>query len=152
MEILWWIEDSWLGMLVSSSEWGYPIVLSLHALGMGVLVGISLILAMRVLGLGKAIPVNAMAPYWRIAVAGFVVNLLSGVALFMGSASTLFFNTAFWAKIILVIIGLALTWWLVKICIRGTGEVTTAHKRFASAAVSAWAGALIAGRLIGYYS
>ncbi len=118
MEILWWIEDSWLGMLVSSSQWGYPIVLSLHAVGMAVLVGVSLILAMRVLGFGSAIPVTALAPFWTIALVGFVVNLLSGAALFMGYASVLFFNTAFHIKLIGVAVGLALTWWLVKICVR----------------------------------
>ena len=152
MEILWWIEDSWLGMLVSSSQWGYPIVLSLHAVGMAVLVGVSLILAMRVLGFGKAIPVTALAPFWTIALVGFVVNLLSGAALFMGNASVLFFNTAFHIKLIGVVVGLALTWWLVKICIRGTGEVSTSHKGFAGVALLAWAVALVAGRLIGYFS
>ena len=152
MEILWWIEDSKLGMLVSSSEWGYPIVLSLHAVGMAVLVGVSLMLAMRVLGLGKVIPVTALGPYWSVAVGGFVVNLLSGAALFMGSASTLFFNTAFHIKLIGVVIGLALTWRLVKICVRGTGEVSTTHRGIAGGSAAAWAAALIAGRLIGYFS
>ncbi len=152
MEILWWIEDSWLGMLVSSSQWGYPIVLSLHAVGMAVLVGVSLILAMRVLGFGSAIPVTALAPFWTIALVGFVVNLLSGAALFMGNASVLFFNTAFHIKLIGVAAGLALTWWLVKICVRGTGEVSASHKGFAGVALLAWAVALVAGRLIGYFS
>jgi len=152
MEILWWIEDSWLGMLVSSSQWGYPIVLSLHAVGMAVLVGVSLILAMRVLGFGSAIPVTALAPFWTIALVGFVVNLLSGAALFMGNASVLFFNTAFHIKLIGVAVGLALTWWLVKICVRVTGEVSASHKGFAGVALFAWAVALVAGRLIGYFS
>ncbi len=152
MEILWWIEDSWLGMLVSSSQWGYPIVLSMHAVGMAVLVGVSLILAMRVLGFGSAIPVTALAPFWTIALVGFVVNLLSGAALFMGNASVLFFNTAFHIKLIGVVVGLALTWWLVKICVRGTGEVSASHKGFAGIALLGWAVALVAGRLIGYFS
>ena len=151
-EILWWIEDSKIGMLVSSSQWGYPIVLSLHAVGMAVLVGVSLMLALRVLGLGKEVPVTALGSYWSVAVWGFILNLLSGAALFMGSASTLFYNTAFHVKLIGVVIGLALTWWLVKICVRGTGEVSSSHKGFASGALIAWAVALIAGRLIGYFS
>lgn len=152
MEILWWIEDSWLGMLVSSSEWGYPIVLSLHALGMAVLVGVSLILATRVLGIAKAIPVTALASFWNVALGGFILNLLSGAALFMGSASTLFFNTAFHIKLIGVAVGLAFTWWLVKICVRGSGEVSATHRKIAVGALVGWAAALIAGRLIGYFS
>ena len=152
MEILWWIEDSWLGMLVSSSQWGYPIVLSLHAVGMAVLVGVSLILASRALGIAGAISVTAMGPYWNGAIGGFVVNLLSGAALFIGSASPLFFNTAFHIKLIGVVIGLALTWWLVRICIRGDGEVTGRHRKIAAASIIGWAIALLAGRLIGYFS
>ena len=152
MEILWWIEDSWLGMLVSSSQWGYPIVLSLHAVGMAVLVGVSLLLASQVLGVARAISVTAMGPFWNVALGGFVVNLLSGAALFMGSASTLFFNTAFHIKLIGVVIGLALTWWLVRICIRGDGEVTAKHRKIAAASIVGWGIALIAGRLIGYFS
>lgn len=152
METLWQIEDSWLGMLVSSSEWGYPIVLSLHALGMAALVGVSLILALRSLGMGKDVPITALAPYWNVALGGFVVNLLSGVALFMGSASTLFFNTAFHIKLVMVAIGLALTWCLVNVCVRRTGKVSAASKGIAGTALLAWVAALIAGRLIGYYS
>ena len=152
MEILWWIEDSKIGMLVSSSQWGYPIVLSLHAVGMAVLVGVSLMVTLRVLGLAKDVPVTAMEPYWRYGVGGFIVNLISGVALFMGSASTLFFSGAFQLKLIGVVVGLALTWWLVNSCLRGSGDVTTKHKTLAGAALLAWAVALIAGRLIGYYT
>lgn len=152
MEILWWIEDSKIGMLVSSSEWGYPIVLSLHAVGMAVLVGVSLMITLRVLGIASAVPVTAMEPYWIYGIGGFIVNLVSGVALFMGSASTLFFSGAFQIKIVGVIIGLILTWWLVKICLRGSGEVTTNHKILSAAALLAWAVALVAGRLIGYYT
>jgi hypothetical protein len=81
-----------------------------------------------------------------------VVNLLSGAALFMGNASVLFFNTAFHIKLIGVAVGLALTWWLVKICVRETGEVSASHKGFAGVALLAWAVALVAGRLIGYFS
>ena len=139
-------------MLVSSSQWGYPIVLSLHAVGMAVLVGVSLILASRALGIARAISVTAVGPYWNVAIGGFVINLLSGTALFMGSASTLFFNTAFHIKLIGVVIGLALTWWLVKTCIRGDGEVTAKHRKIAAASIVGWAIALIAGRLIGYFS
>ncbi|QXD26171.1 hypothetical protein F7C95_09955 [Opitutia bacterium ISCC 51] len=151
-EILWWIEDSKIGMLVSSSQWGYPIVLSLHAVGMAVLVGVSLILAFRALGFGREIPVTALDPYWNVAVYGFILNLLSGAALFMGSASTLFYNTAFHIKLIGVVIGLMLTWWLVKVCVKGDGEISGAHRGIAAGSVVAWAVALIAGRLIGYFS
>ncbi len=150
MDFLFMLEDSALGAMVSSSIWGYPIVLSLHALGMATLVGISLMLSFRTLGFASKIPVTSLAPYWRIAQAGFVVNLLSGTALFFGSASSLAFNWPFRIKIVMVIIGLLLTRHLVKVCIKGDGLVTSSDRTLAAVAVLIWVGALIAGRLIGY--
>ena len=149
-DFLFSLEDSALGMYVSSSIWGYPIVLSLHALGMAALVGLSLMLAFRTLGVGSAIPVTALAPYWRIALGAFVVNLLSGIALYFGSASELTYNWAFLVKMVLVFVGLYLTHRLVKLCIKGDGEITSANRKLAAWSVIAWVSALITGRLIGY--
>ncbi len=150
METLFWLEDSFIGTTVSSTLWGYPIVLSLHAIGMATMVGVALMLTIRVLGFATYIPVTTMAPYWRIALGGFVLNLLSGTALFFGGASMLFFNWAFRIKIILVVIGLLLTWQLVKICIARADEVQPRHRKLAGLAMSIWITAIISGRLIGY--
>lgn len=150
METLFQLEDSAIGLIVSSTQWGYPIVLSLHAIGMAIIVGIALMLTARVLGFAAAIPVAAMAPYWRVAVGGFVLNLLSGSALFLGSASELFFNWAFRIKLVLVVLGLALTWRLVRICIARADGISSSHRNLAGAAVAAWIAAIISGRLIGY--
>ena len=150
MEMLFWLEDSLIGTTVSSTLWGYPIILSLHAIGMATMVGIALMLTIRVLGFAPAIPVTTMAPYWRVAVGGFILNLLSGAALFMGGASMLFFNWAFRIKLLLVVIGLFLTWRLVNICISQTDDVLPAHRLLAGVAMTAWIAAIISGRLIGY--
>ncbi|RVU86508.1 hypothetical protein EOL70_03425 [Leucothrix sargassi] len=149
-EFLFSLEDSALGLYVSSSIWGYPIVLSLHALGMAALVGVALLLTLRVLGYASVIPVTSLAPYWRVALGAFVVNLLSGVALFFGSASELAYNVPFLIKIVLVFVGLYLTQRLVTLCYKGNGDITTTDRKFAALSLVAWIGALITGRLIGY--
>lgn len=150
MEFLFSLEDSALGMLVSSSIWGYPVVLSLHALGMAILVGISLMLCFRTLGFASAIPITSLLSYWPIAMAGFVLNLLSGTALFFGSASSLIGNVAFGIKLIMVIAGLLLTRTLVKQHKNSDDKINSQTRLLAAAAIAAWLAALIAGRLIGY--
>lgn len=150
METLFWLEDSFIGTTVSSTLWGYPIALSLHAIGMATMVGVALMLTIRVLGFSTIIPVTAMAPYWRVAVGGFVLNLLSGTALFFGGASELFFNWAFRTKIVLVIVGLVLMWRLVQICIARSDDVSPTHRKLAGVAMATWIAAIISGRLIGY--
>lgn len=149
-EFLVWLENTVPGLWVSSSPWGYPIMLSLHAIGMGALVGIAFMLSFRVMGFASAVPVTPLLFYWRIALAGFVVNLLSGAALFSSSAVTLWGNWTFLIKIILVFIGLSLTGYLVKTSARSSENVTRKHKVIAIATVAVWLAALIAGRLIGY--
>ncbi|WP_338456473.1 DUF6152 family protein [uncultured Alteromonas sp.] len=152
MSSLYKLEDSKVGQTISTTEWGYPIVLSLHAIGMATMVGIALMLTLRVLGFASVIPVTAMANYWRVALVGFGINLVSGVALFCGNASELYFNWAFRIKILLVVAGLVLTWRLVIICIKQTDSVSTKHKKLAAVAMVSWVAAIIAGRLIGYMS
>ena len=150
MNIFYWMEDSPVGMMISSSIWGYPIALSIHALGMGVLVGISVMLALRVLGLADAIPRSAVMPYWRLAQAGFVVNLISGSALFMGSASSLAENWALYAKFGFLILSLILTYRMVKVSYRTQRGTKSGDRVLAFSAICSWVLTIIFGRLIGY--
>lgn len=149
---LFWLENSRVGTIISSTQWGYPIVLTLHAIGMATLVGVALMLSIRVLGFAASIPVTAMAPFWHIAQGGFVINLISGIALFCGNASELYINWAFRIKIILVFIGLLLTWRLVKTCVQHSDDINKAHAKLAAVTLLTWVAAIIAGRLIGYWS
>lgn len=149
-DFLFSLEDSALGLLISSSIWGYPIALSLHALGMGVLVGISVMLALRVLGVAQAIPTSAILPYWRLAIAGFVVNLVSGTALFFGSASSLAGNWAFLTKLAFLVVSLILTFRLVKAAYKTEYEKTNSHRFLAISSLLAWVATIVFGRIIGY--
>lgn len=150
--ILLSLENSFIGTIVSGTMWGYPIILSLHAVGMAIMVGVSSMLLIRVLGFGASIPVTAMLPYWRVALGGFVLNLVSGAALFCGGASELFFNVAFWTKLFFVFLSLILTWRLVHICIARSDEISPNHRLLAIVATMTWIAAIISGRLIGYMS
>ncbi len=150
--ILLALEGSFVGTIVSSTIWGYPIILSLHAIGMAVVVGVSLMLLVRVLGFAASIPVTAMRPYLRIAVGGLILNLVSGFALFCGSASVLFYNWAFWTKLFLVALSLILTWQIVRVCVARSEHISRNHRILAGVTISSWIAAIIAGRLIGYMS
>lgn len=144
------LEDSWLGTMVASTQWGYPIVLSLHAIGMATMVGIALMICIRVVGFAPSIPLNAMTPYWHVALIGFVINLFSGTALFLGNAVELYYNWAFRIKLLLVVIGLIITWQLVRSCTKQTNYNGDGLRPLALLALLSWIGAIVAGRLIGY--
>ena len=148
--LLYWFEETKIGTTVSSTQWGYPIILSLHAIGMAIMVGVSLMLCARVLGFASTIPLSSFTPYWSIGLIGFVINFLSGSALFFGNASELYFNLAFRVKIVMVILGLTFTKLMVKKAMSSPSENDKRHKTLAVVALLCWVFAIIAGRLIGY--
>ena len=56
MEFLARLEETELSLWLRESDWGHPIVLCFHAVGMGLVVGISLMFCARVLGYSKSFP------------------------------------------------------------------------------------------------
>src|SRR5258708_14637107 len=81
----------------------YPAVEILHILGFVVLVGSILALDLRVLGLGRAIPIPPMAqlllPMSRF---GFLLAIGMGFLLFSADAAHVVRNPAFQAKLLLI--------------------------------------------------
>ncbi|MEO9655374.1 hypothetical protein [Marinomonas sp.] len=149
MEVLVWLEMSSIGLWVSTSVWGYPIVLTLHTLGMGTLVGLSLMIALRVLGMGNGIPLERINLFWKWALIGFVVNLVSGSTLFIGNASSFWYSWPLRIKLLLICAGLLMTHRLVNSVAKDSQRIMK-HKAQAIVAMVCWLGALIAGRLIAY--
>ena len=56
MELLIWLETSGVATWVNESLWGYPIVLTSHAIGMAIVVGMVTVIDLRILGYAKRIP------------------------------------------------------------------------------------------------
>src|SRR3979411_465474 len=86
-----------------SSSALYPAVEILHILGCVVLVGSILALDLRLLGLGRAIPIPPMAqlllPLSRV---GFLLAISMGLLLFSADASHVVRNPAFQTKLLLI--------------------------------------------------
>ena len=60
MEFLAWLEQTQLSLWLRESDWGHPIVLCFHAVGMGIVVGVSLMFSARVLGYSKDFPLACL--------------------------------------------------------------------------------------------
>ena len=84
--MLEWIQSSGIAHLVQSSLWGYVIVLSSHAIGMAVLVGLTLVIYLRLLGMAPDVPLPPLRSLMHIALIGFAINLISGSMLFAADA------------------------------------------------------------------
>ncbi|AOW15726.1 hypothetical protein LPB072_16320 [Hydrogenophaga crassostreae] len=101
------LEHSPLSVGLRASEWMYPLVNTLHILGIALLVGPILILDWRVLHRRATPPVAALATVLLpVARGGFGLAVVAGSLLFITRPLDYAFNTLFQIK--LVCIGLAL--------------------------------------------
>jgi hypothetical protein len=146
-----WLEALPLSTWVAQSEIGYPVLLSVHSIGMSGVVGLMLMLDLRVLGFPAALPVSAFRRLMPFAWAGFVLNLISGVLLV---------NWPFYSKMAAILAAGGVTWLLWRELKAGGLAQPQAGGTAAAASVRAralaltsallWVLAIVFGRLIAY--
>ena len=139
--------------LGSPSIWAYPTVLTLHTIGMAILVGASFVVNLRILQIGSAIPPHRLQPLFRFIWIGFAINLLSGLVLFVTEAADRVVDPIFYVKIGSIAIALAFGVWIKRTAIDPPGgqHVTTRARALATASLGLWAIAIVAGRLMAYF-
>ncbi len=150
------LESSALAVWVreSPSIFAYTLVLSLHAIGLAIVVGLSTLIALRLLGKAPAIPLAALSRLYPVLFCGFLINVLSGLLLFFAAATTMGTMPAFWIKMTLVFAGLGLGM-RIKHRYIDTAEVANevaipGARRLAVLSLTCWLCALVAGRMISY--
>src|SRR5215470_1383415 len=122
MEFLAWLELTDFSVWLRESDWGHPIILCFHAVGMGMVVGISLMYSARILGYAKDFPISAFDWLFGLAWFGFAINAVSGVLLFAGEPRRLMDAPAFWIKMILIVLAGFALWALGKALHSGTRD------------------------------
>jgi len=60
------------------SKWGWPMAESIHFLGLSMLVGCIGMFDLRLLGIGKRIPIAALHKLIPLGLTGFAINITSG--------------------------------------------------------------------------
>ncbi len=157
MGFLSWLETTAYSDWILSGLIGWPLVLSMHAVGTSIIVGISFSLNLRLLGLFKPIPIGALHGLLSIGWIGIALNVYSGLSLFMAQAT--FYLTqspAFLAKITFVILAIANLYFTQKVLKRNAadwdaaGAMPQLGKILASCSLVFLTMAILAGRLIAY--
>ena len=155
MGILVWLESNPLAVWVheSPSVWAQPTVLTLHTMGMAVLVGASWVLDLRLLGISRNIPLSAFRWVFRAVAIGLIVNVVTGALLFAQRATTWGTSIPFLIKMGLVIASVATLLPIRSHVLRSDAEqreVSGSTRLLAIASILAWSGAITAGRLLAY--
>jgi hypothetical protein len=133
---------------------GYSTVLAFHTVGMAFLVGLSGVIALRVLGMAPALPLAPLKKFFPLIILGFWINAATGVVLTMLAAISLLSNPDFYVKLV-AIVGALIS--LQALRRHAFGELAVATKpapmkaRLAAASMLlCWGIAVTAGRLTAY--
>jgi hypothetical protein len=145
------LETSQLGLWLreSPSVWAFPTVLTLHTIGLAVLIGASWVLDLRLLGVGRNVPLSAFRWVFPTIAVGLVVNLLTGILLFIKNATVWGVAVPFFVKMALVIASVATLLPLRSLVMRG-GAVSGNARLLAVLSILTWSAAVTAGRLLAY--
>lgn len=157
MFVFEWIEETRLALWVGESLWGYPVLLSLHIVGLAAVVGIFTMLNFRLLGIVKEVAFQPLVTLFGLAWIGLIINTISGIALFTSQATTFATNIPFLIKIVSIAVGVLIAKPILK-SVRSDGASWEAGdsapdspvRMWAVASLLCWTFATFGGRLIAY--
>jgi hypothetical protein len=153
---LTWCQDSWLGIAMRDLAWVWPIAEALHFIGLCVMFGALLVVDLRVLGLARRIPLESAVRFVPIAIWGFGLNLVTGIAFFAGDPFRYWPNIGFRIKMILIVLaGInAIAFERMERHklerLAPESDVEATGKLIAGVSLALWVGVIVLGRMIPY--
>ena len=154
-----WLESSSLSVSIRETLWGYPIIETVHVLGLCLFLGFTLMLDLRLLGVAlkgtRASEVCRRLEPWMVA--GFVIMTISGVLLFYGDPVK-FYGSIFMRIKFFMLIAAGL-----NVLVFKTGsyrkvkdwdlfpKTPVGAKIAASVSLTMWVGIVAMGRAIAYF-
>jgi hypothetical protein len=156
MGFLSWLEQLPFSVWVlqSGSIWAYPTILTVHTVGMGIVAGLTAVIALRLLGMAPTTPIKPLERLLPIVWWSFGINALTGTILLIAYATTKLTNLDFYVKMVFIFVGV----WVLRATRSKVFDdpqldrapVSSAAKGLAWLSLLSWAGAIVAGRLLAY--
>jgi hypothetical protein len=111
LRLFTWFEGSWIGESIRGSRWLFPVIESLHLLGLAVIGGsvIAVNLSLLGLGLGRRSTAQLWHDTWPWFAGSLAVMLGSGFLMFTSEAVKLYYHEAFWVKMSSLLLSLVFT-------------------------------------------
>ncbi|MGH9785873.1 MAG: hypothetical protein ACRD88_17015, partial [Terriglobia bacterium] len=139
--------QSWLG-----SAWGFPACETMHFTGLALLIGVTLLINFRLLGLLDGLTFSSVHRFLPLGILGFGATMISGMMMFNSDIPRYALLPAFFLKMVMIMIaGISVlyvtlfddTWAL------GEGDGTALrHKIFAVTTTLLWVGTMYIGRML----
>lgn len=156
MSVLISLEQSGLATWLRDSEsiWALPTVLTIHTMGLGVLVGSAWAFDLRLLGVAKSIPLPPLVTLFRLMWLGFWINFSTGALLFITDASRKGASGLFLSKMLFVALGVVTIWLLKRQVYDRSPDAPAgdgAIRLLAVSSIVVWSAALLSGRMLAYF-
>jgi hypothetical protein len=140
-----------------NSPWGWPVVESLHFIGLSLLLGTVGLFDLRLLGFGKSISLVALHKLVPFGVLGFFLNVITGIMFITTFPDQYVYNPAVQSKLMFMaaagvnmLLFYQLSYRQISSDNPGTLELNKARV-FALVSLVCWLGVITCGRLITFY-
>ena len=150
------IEETSLSMWIrdTPSLFGFWFILTLHAIGMTMLVSASAVLDLRLLGVAPDLPITPLKKLYPMMWTGFWVQVISGLLLIIAFPTKAFTNPVFYAKLSLVGVAMVMMARLKKRIFDDSSlndeGMMIKGRTLAMWSLACWVGAITAGRFLAY--
>lgn len=138
----------------SDSLFAFPGIITLHALGVGLLAGGSTAIDLRILGVAPAVPLKAMTRFLPLLWLAFAVNAVSGTLMLIAYPTKALTNPLFYVKLCLIALGVWLVYRIGATVLRpGDADqkpVPGNAKALALLSIATWIALIAAGRFLAY--
>ena len=154
-----WIVSTFAGATsvraVMRTAWGWPAAESLHFIGLSLLVGTIFVFDLRLLGIGRRIPIGALHRLIPWGLAGWVLTFATVMLFLLAEPDQYVYNPAFHFKVLfMVLAGLnASLFYLTSYrrTISAAADAPRLAQFIAAASIVLWLSVIIAGRLLTFY-
>ena len=150
-----WINNTALSDWVVGAWYIWPTLETLHFIGLCVLLGGLIVVDFRLMGFIKNLSIKMTQICVRLALFGFVINLLTGICFLAGNTwKYAEGNLAFDIKLILIVI-LGMNAILFKIKIESmleSGDVTNLSRFVGAVSLLLWCLVIVCGRMITFFA
>lgn len=154
LEFCQWVQYSQPLVEMRGSPWLFPVIATIHLLGLSVIGGAVLLVDLRLLGLGlRRQPVAQLArDAERWLFGGLAVMVSTGILLFMCFATKYYYLTFFWVKMAALCFVIIFTLSIRrKVTLADETDVDSGRRRaVALVSLSLWTTIALGGRYIGF--
>ena len=153
-----WLSRTSLSMALQGQEgWLWPFLETFHFIGLSLLLGIAGFFDLRLMGVMKRVPIRAVWEFMPWAIAGFSINLVTGLIFLIAEPRQYVENISWWFKVLfLVLAGLNAMLFQTTLSTRivrlKPGEDTPiSFKIVGAVSLVTWLGVLYFGRLMPFW-